>query len=327
MKRSTLLTFLVLVALVLIVVFLEKPFAKRGNREVKTDVETFFPEYNADSVQKIVISTRTRTPVQFVKHDNEWWVLDGGEEYPTDVKSMDGLLDKVDQFTMDELVSTNAEKHPMFEVDESGVDVRMLGSGDTVLAHFIVGKNGPDFLSTYLRRADEDEVYKVKLYLKSFYDKDVKYWKDREILSIEKESLRRLCIENTGVGRRICFERTTDNEEWRMTSPVEMEVEQTRVNQIINTFGRMLANDYARLEEGDDGGLSQPTLRIDLVLDDGSEKGIRFGREEEKKGYYVRSTQRQKYTFLLPKYRFGTYDKDIDHFRIDESSEEPAKPE
>lgn len=59
------------------------------------------------------------------------------------------------------IVSSNSEKQSLFQVDAAGLKVSAFDKENKPLFEVIIGKMGPDFTSTYIRRANEDKVYLV----------------------------------------------------------------------------------------------------------------------------------------------------------------------
>jgi len=81
-------------------------------------------------------------------------------------------------------VSDNPEKQHEYRVDAAGVSVRGYDSDGNKLFDVIVGKSGPDFMGTYVRREGENRVWLVNRPIVGAFSPRASDWEKRE----EKES-------------------------------------------------------------------------------------------------------------------------------------------
>lgn len=58
-------------------------------------------------------------------------------------------------------VSANPENQRLYQVDRAGVAVRGFDAQGKAIFDVVVGRNGPDLVGTYMRRAGEDRVWLV----------------------------------------------------------------------------------------------------------------------------------------------------------------------
>ena len=58
-------------------------------------------------------------------------------------------------------VSANPENQRLYQVDRAGVAVRGYDAQGKLLFDIVIGRNGPDLMGTYVRRAGEDRVWLV----------------------------------------------------------------------------------------------------------------------------------------------------------------------
>jgi hypothetical protein len=154
-KRNIFILLAVFAVFVLLAVIIEGPIGKRGEKKA-AKASILFPGFEADWVSSVEIKTKDRE-VKLNKEDGSW-VVATANNYPADPKAVEDMLSKVKEFKSTLTASKSADKHSQFEVDENGVEVKVLKSEGDMLAHFFVGKMGPDYMSTYMRKADRDEV-------------------------------------------------------------------------------------------------------------------------------------------------------------------------
>ena len=77
-------------------------------------------------------------------------------------------------------VSDNLDKQHMYQVDAAGVSVRGYDADGNKLFDVIVGKNGPDFMGTFVRRAGENRVWLVNRPLVGAFSPRAADWQARE---------------------------------------------------------------------------------------------------------------------------------------------------
>jgi flagellar basal body-associated protein FliL len=190
-KKSIFILLAVLVVLVVVVIIIEGPLSERSKKEAAKE-SILFPGFETDQVSSVDIKTQDKE-VKLKKEDNTWVVATAGN-YPADPKSIEDMLGKVRDLKSTLTASKSADKHSQFEVDESGVEVTMLGTGEKALAHFFVGKMGPDYISTYVRKADQDEVLLVGEYLRGVFDKGARGWRDRTVFDFDASQVQTLTL-------------------------------------------------------------------------------------------------------------------------------------
>ncbi len=350
--KKTIIAFVVLVILLAVVVIVEKPFDS-SSEKIPEEELILFSDLNIDEITRININSRG-SEVELKKINNQWKVQDEEKYFPVDEKAIDNLMNHLESMKVDEVVSENPENHVLFEVDSQGAEVKVFTDGEMPVAHFFVGKNGPDFFSTYVRLADEDRVLQVAEYLKSHFDKTLKMWKDRALIRAEKENIRAFSIDKKDSEEIIRIARVADDEEkWEITSPIEYPADEKPVNRIVNSFRNFMATDFVdpdqeegdeeegaetaeesgegmeaeeerdageeKVEEGKlepDYGFEEPTMRVAVELDDNTTKVILFGNKLDERNYYAKR-EGEEWVYKLPEYRYEMFDKPLEEFKAE----------
>ena len=133
----------IFIVLAIVVLILENPF---GQSEYEKKIETatpLFPNFNQEQVAKIEIIADGETTT--LSKQNDDWVVASMDNYPADSEGISELLSKVAEFKNTQLVSNNPEKQAEFEVDNTGVEAKLMDANGTLLAHLFVGKTTPGF--------------------------------------------------------------------------------------------------------------------------------------------------------------------------------------
>ncbi len=323
-KKSIFILLAVLVVLVAAVFILEGPLIKRS--KVKAAQESIlFPGFETDQVSSVDIKTRDKN-VKLKKEDNAWVVATAGN-YPADPESIEDMLGKVKDLKSTLTASKSADKHSQFEVDGSGVEVTMLGTGEKPLAHFFVGKMGPDYISTYVRKADQDEVLLVGEYLRGVFDKGARGWRDRTIFDFDASQVQTLTLVSEEKGE-IAIAAQEDGG-WQIIKPEVFPAEKEAVDDIVREISRLEADDFAEKKEEvadplKEYKLDKPQSKIMADLNDGTARALFVGDESGYRRYVKREDKDT--IFLVSKSKIDRIFKGLEELKA-ESSDEASKPE
>ncbi len=194
-KWYPIILLLAAIAIAIAVIIVENPMRSRVD-----DVAdgTFSPGFDSGEVERVQI-TQLLSGAE-LKRDGERWLV---SESVTPIK--DELLSKEGRerperrwFRADRsrvvsalgsfgglpegvVVSTNREKRAVYQVEATGLRVRLIGKGGEVIEDVIIGKNGPDLVSNYVRRPDADEVYLVSRPLIGVFSPNALDWRERKL--------------------------------------------------------------------------------------------------------------------------------------------------
>jgi len=291
-KKQLLILSGIFVFLLLVILIFENPFKKSDYQKKIETATKLFPDFNKDEVSKIEIIAKGATTV-LTKQD-EQWVVTTMDDYPADMESVKALLEKVEEFDNADHVSNNPKNQADFQVDSTGVETKLLGANDKVLAHVFVGKNTPGYLSSFVRVADSNDVYIAQGYLQGTFDKSTRTWKDRHIFNFKKGLVTQIHI--TSADEKVELRLDAENK-WQMHQPISAEVNQTEVDNLLTTFSELTTDDFAEPKELSEYGLTAPISTISAVLNDGTTPTLHVGKEEGGK-HYVKSIDK-KQVFML----------------------------
>ena len=274
----------IFVVLAIVVLVFENPF---GKTEYEKKVETatpLFPNFDKEQVAKIEIIATDGTAMLSKQNGN--WVVASMDNYPADSESIAELLTKVGEFKNTQRVSDNPEKQAEFEVDNSGVEAKLMDENDKLLAHLFVGKTTPGFLSSYVRPADANDVYVAQGYLQSVFNKGARTWKNRTIFDFNKGNVTELHISSP---EEMVELRLDANGIWQMLKPEASAANTTEVDNLLTTLSGLDTDDFAEAQDDLAAyGLDTPASVISAVLNDGTTATLYIGKEEEGKLYVKR---------------------------------------
>lgn len=149
------------------ILWIERP----ENPRINDVTESYFiPGFDSKNIDKIEIAQLT-DGVEIKRDGDNWQVADrnsrGGVSPPAgwrlaDHSRVSSALGSFGGLENGPLVSENPDKQSLYRVDDtSGLKVRGYDASGKITFDVVIGKNGPDFASTYIRRANENKVYLI----------------------------------------------------------------------------------------------------------------------------------------------------------------------
>lgn len=92
------------------------------------------------------------------------------------------------------VVSTNREKQAVYQVEATGLRIRLFGRNDEVIEDVIIGRNGPDLASNYVRRPDADEVHLVSRPLTGVFSPKALDWRERKLWMLRPSDITMISV-------------------------------------------------------------------------------------------------------------------------------------
>jgi Domain of unknown function (DUF4340) len=149
-----------------------------------SDFDKNFTDLDTESITKIEI---TKDSLITLVKENDVWMVDN---YKANQELVSSALEHVKNIKLARKVSSNAEKHAKYEVDK-GTKIVLSGDKDTA---FILGKTGASYQNVFIRRDGEDDVFTTVKNFKSNFEKSVTDWKDKSIISVSKDAIASIAI-------------------------------------------------------------------------------------------------------------------------------------
>lgn len=313
--KKTLFLFILLAVLVAVAYLLERP------KKTALSVE-LFPEFTLEAATKIDILNKGEDVI-LVKTDTGW-KLEDATGFPIDPDMVKKTLESITEIKKENNVaSNNPENQNLFEVDpNTGIEVKISDTNSKILANFFVGKTGPDFMSTYLRKVNSDEVLLCPGYhLRSSFTRTSKNWYDLKVNSFSKEEIEKIKIVE---GDKI-LSLKKDQDIWYLTDPNEALAKKNLADDIANTLARLRGSDLLKADNLEEYELSPPKKQILISLSDGSEKIITIGKKNDKNQYHLKAEKNVVY--LVPQYNINKFNKTFEELKEVPPEKEPKEPE
>ena len=187
--------------------------------------------------------------------------------------------------------------------DEKATRVKFYDASGKLLEDILLGKNGPGYQSSYLRRPGQDEVYLVNVLLDdNFRGATAEDWRDRKLFPDYKpEDVTRLRVDDRVNTQTFTLEKRFPDiktappdsqleEEWWITEPYESLAKRTNVDNLINALVNANAAEFAKSEDVAKASLDQPTLIASFqTRTHPSEATLTVGAEAETGRFYAKT--------------------------------------
>jgi hypothetical protein len=148
------------------------------------------------------------TEITFKRQGSKWTVTKFGKEYNVDLNAATGLLSQLVGLKPQKMVSKKKEKWNDFQVGDSTTSVQVFAGSDEV-ANLKIGRIGfnqnPAQMQqqqyggggfggafTYVRVADEDEVYTVDGFLESTFNRSLNDFRNKTLIRLKSEDVTKI---------------------------------------------------------------------------------------------------------------------------------------
>lgn len=119
-----------------------------------------WPVVHANNVARIAIKVSPEERVGLEKKDGTWMLM-RKKQVPASARDVRRLVDDLSGMRAIRVVSRNRTHDDALQVGDKGVAVALFDRGGNKLLDIVVGKQGSDLLSTYVRLAGAPEVVAV----------------------------------------------------------------------------------------------------------------------------------------------------------------------
>ena len=190
-KIKTLHLALVFGVLLLVVFFVESSEETKSKGTFNKDLVNV----EIDKVSAIKILTKAKNEVDLIKSDGSWQIKLGNSKFgKADDEKIVSAIDQIAIIKPSNLVSTNKEQYNEYQVDTSGVRVRVF-EGDKLTLDIILGKfsyKSQREMYTYIRLTDAAEVYSVEGLLDITFNRQPEFWRYDVIIDSDPEDWTKL---------------------------------------------------------------------------------------------------------------------------------------
>jgi len=284
---------MVLAALAALYFSSEQRAAKKG-RKIELPLTAGF---DASRAAAITITVPGKAAVALKKHGESWDVTAGDRTFGADAAAVTSLLEQIGTLKSATVASRNQKNFESFDVsDGKAVDVKIEDAGQKVSAHVLLGKNGPDIFSTYVRAKDAGTVYLVPGILKNMADRELKDWRDKKIWGLNGDRIANFIVAGD---RNLQLKKDATGSWQAVCDGKAFSAGKGAVTKALQSLATLKAVDFI---DGSpkEAGLDKPLRTITAVLDNGTREVLLVGADKNAFQHYVKPGSQQQ-VFIVEK--------------------------
>ena len=319
MDRKRVVILAMLLVVVASIYFASERMAEQTARREEVNLA---PGFDAVKAAAITIQKPGSDTVTFEKNDSGWAVTSGKKTHTADATAIAALLDQIGKMKSATAVSKNPNNFDAFEVSDSkAVKVKIQDNGGGVLAWVVLGKNGPDIFSTYVRVHNGKGVYLVPGFLKNSAVRELSGWRDKTLFKLDPDTIKIYSISgdrdlqlkktNANTWQDACDGRVSDS-----AGPAAM--------RIINGFAALTAADFSESSMAE-AKLNKPVRTITALLKNGSQLTLTLGGDKNAFQQFVK-TSVQDEIYVVEKAQLDSLSPSCKEFKDIGKAPDTAKP-
>ncbi len=277
MKKNTYVLIGLFVALLMAAfLVLQKP----GEQSAHSASAGFFTDIDSVSVDKIEI----KTPTVFLvleKRGTEWCIVQP-INYKANQTNVGQIIHQIKNLEVKSTVSSKSEKHSVFQVDQTGTDVKVYEKGIEKTS-FVIGKMAANYTESYARKLNSNDVLLVEGAYSYLFSRPLKEWRDKTIFTTPKESIKEVHYQYGDTTFTAAFKDSV----WSIGKD---KVQQSAIDGILSSLSNLQADDFI------DSTLS-PKIMAEVLYADVQ---IRFSLNKTTNKYSVQSSHSSQWFILEP---------------------------
>lgn len=241
----------------------------RDERQPSSATELPELEIDKDSVTGLEI-TRPSGERVVLSNESGAWRLVEPLDAEADPSNAESALNRLDELTLVRVVATQPSNYGRLEVDDENAVRVVVKTGDETAADLVVGKYADGM--TMLRVGDLVEVFGASGSLRYAFDRDLKAWRNRRVVTEEAADVQSIEFETPDA--TFAFERTGDG--WTATKGQKAlgEYDPKKVAGMVSTAARLIATGFAAEDVSvARAGFNSPTGKVKMTVT-GSEEPI-----------------------------------------------------
>ena len=314
--KKVLILAAVLAALAALYFLSERSAAKK---ERKTEV-ALVAGFDASQAAAITITAPGKDAVMLKKYGDAWKLTAGGMTCGAETAAVTSLLEQVRKIKSATVASRNPKNFDSFEIsDAKAVDVKIKDAGQKVLAQVLLGKNGPDIFSTYVRAKDAGTVYLAPGLLKNMADRELKDWRDKTIWKLNGDRI----AQYTVAGDKNLQLRKDSSSSWQAVCDGQVFAAGKKAAELaVQSFAKLTAVDFV---DGTpkEAKLDKPLRSITAVFSDGTKEVLFVGGDKNAFQQFVKAGSQQQ-IFIVEKSEIESFSPSCEELKKSDNGSDNA---
>lgn len=285
MKRNTLtLIGLFILLLIIAILVLQKP----GEQSASSASAGNLFQIDSASVDKIELQAPSSS-VTLEKHGAEWFVVQP-INYKADQSNAGQIIHQLKNLEMKNTISSKPEKHSIFQVDSTGVQVKVYEKGMEKAA-FVLGKMAETYTESYARKLNSNDVLLVEGVSNYMFNRPMKDWRDKTIFATPKESIKEIKYQYGDTTFTLIFKDSL----WIVDGD---NARQSIIDGLLSSLASVQADDFI------DSTLT-PTPKITAAISY-NDTQLRFSLNKATSKYFVQSSNSPQW-FIMEQWRTNQF--------------------
>ena len=271
------------------------------------------------------------TSLEIIRPENERVVLSNVDgvwrvtepmDAAADKSNVESALNRLADLQVARVVATRPENYERLHVDEASAVLVVAKAGEDTLARLMIGKYGNGM--TMLRIDDHTEVFGARGSLRYAFDRELKSWRDRMVVSVDAANVQTIRFESAN--GTFQFQREADG--WKVLEGQDAldDFDPKQVTGRLSTAARLTASDFAPEDtSAARAGLTEPQATVTLTLADDREPIVlELGASTEQAGELYLRRQDEPTIYVISQYLADRLRPDAKTFETPEAP--PAPP-
>jgi hypothetical protein len=251
---------------------------------------------DVDKITKIQIKNAGKGEVVLEKQ-GDGWKLTKPVEYAANQQNVKSLLDNLKELKIKDTIDSSKNQYATYELDDDkSVHVQVFKDATKSLDLFF-GKSGTRGQMT--RLSDKDGIYVASGYSSYLYTRELKDWRDRDVLKFEDGNV----ISATLTNENGAFSFSKSDDKWTGTlkgKPIT-NLDPEKVKDMLRAFKALTAEDFADGKGPTDTGLDKPATLTFTLKDNGGTQKIDVGKTSTGSSRYAQKDSNPT-VFILSSY-------------------------
>ena len=250
------------------------------------------------------ISLYKQGKVLTLARENGQWTA-GQKGYPASTGSIENLLEALDRFRISDLVS-RSKNYARYSLDqESAIEVKAWAGRDLVRS-FRVGKQASTYRNSYVKLADDPNIYLSMTNMKQALDKELDDFQDKVVLRFDEKKLQKIVIQVPGDSLSLTREKDRPGQEedgpeeprstgWLVNG--DKEVDTLLVDTLFQSIDGLTCSSY--LEHRQKQDFHSPDYRLTLLNGQEDVLSLYLDKEQENVKRYRGTSKENRFPFVL----------------------------
>lgn len=253
---------------------------------------SLLPGIEADKITGLTILGADERVITLAYEEGSW-VLPEADSYPADKEKVTAFLAKIAGLEADRLVTQTSASHKRLKVTEDDferrIDVQMADGG----RHRLYVGNSPSWGAAHVRADGQDEVYLTRELTSQDAGVDATAWVNTTYVSIPREQIVGITIEN----QQGSLVLQKEGETWQLEGlPAGETLDESKVTTLLTRVSSVTLVEPLGKDDPVAYGLDDPLAVVTVTTDEGESHVLRVGAQDpEDKSYALASSSSEYY--------------------------------